>query len=265
MIIPFSQIGSVPPPPADPFADAADGASVAGDSSEWLASDNATAALRPAYNFHDLSTLDPSSEILAAVAMDDNKVTFNLTSFSFPYYSNTPTGPHTAIQIGSNGYIFFGANPANWLPTTWTPASSGSSNTFPHADGPNYCIAALMKDYGVFHIYAKEITTVGQKRLIVQWDVQDIYNAARDVFQCVLREDGSIYFYYDSLLSDVSGDNNTTAGTGVGYDVSPFRYGCQNGNHTAGVMIGGSNPTQNLGLVGKLLVDGLAIRIKPPV
>jgi hypothetical protein len=264
MIFPFSQLRSVPPA-SDPFADAADGASVAADSSSWLASDNATAALRPAYNFHDLSVIEPASEIAALIGVDDGAATFNLTSFSFPYYSNTPTGPHTAVKIASNGYIFFGSNPANWVPSNWTPGG-GAVNTLPQANDPNYLIAPLMKDYEVAHVYAKEITTVGQKRLIVQWEVQDIYGALpTDIFQCVLREDGSIYFYYEHLRSDVSGAQNTTAHTGVGYNVSPFIYGCQNGDHTAGVFIGGSNPVANGALVGKLLTEGLAIRIKPPV
>jgi hypothetical protein len=258
VLIPFSFVRPPTPGGSDPFADAPDGASVAGDSSTWLASDNATPALRPAYNFHDISA-ESGAEITALANGDDVTAIHTLVGFAFPYYGASKT----SVRINTNGCVSFaGVNPS--LPSLWTPGG-GASNTLPHDDDPDDAIFPLMRDYQAHHVYAKEVTS--PNRLIIQWDLWDIYDddsAKHDIFQLVLHEDGSIYFYYEQIDSDISGAQNTTAHTGVGYTWSPFIYGCQNSTHTLGVFIGGSSAVANDPLVGKLLAEGLAIRIKPP-
>jgi hypothetical protein len=257
MIIPFSNIRPPAPGGSDPFEDAPDGADLAADSAAFRTSNDATAALRPAFNFHDISA-ESGAEIMALLNGDDLTAVYNILAFTFPYYGANKT----AVRINTNGVVSFaGVNPA--LPSLWTPGG-GASNTLPHDDDPDDAIMPLMKDYQAHHVYAKEVT--GPNRLIIQWDVWDIYedvSTRHDIFQLVLHESGAIYFYYQTIDSDISGNQSTGSGTGVGYDVSPFIYGCQNAAHSAGVFIGGSSPVANAALVGELLSEGMAIRIKP--
>lgn len=255
MIIPFSNIR--PPSPGGAFTDAPDGVNLAADSASFRVSDDADPTLRPTYNFHDIST-QSGAEIAALANGDDATAIYTILAFAFPYYGTNKT----TVRINTNGVVSFaGVNPA--LPALWTPGG-GASNTLPHDDDPDDAIMPLMKDYQAHKVFAKEVT--GPNRLIIQWDLWDIYenvSTRHDIFQLVLHESGAIYFYYDTLDSDISGNQNTTAHTGVGYDVSPFIYGCQNSAHSAGVFIGGSSPVANAALVGKLLTEGMAIRIKP--
>lgn len=259
MIIPFSNIRRRAPVISDPFADAPDGSGVAADSADFRTSSDATPSLRPTYNFHDISV--SGTELGTLAGGDDVTAVYNLLGFAFPYYGVTKS----AIRVNTNGMISFaGTGPV--LPSNWTPAPSAppAVNTLPSADDPNDLIAPLMKDYKANHVYVKEVTS--PKRLIIQWDCYDFYtnDATRhDIFQCVLHEDGAIYFYYNRIDSDVSGANDHIAHTGVGWDVSPFIYGCQNSDHTAGVFIGGNSPSNDVGLVGQLLAVNMAIRIKP--
>jgi hypothetical protein len=258
MIVPFSFV--IPPAPdvgGGAFDDAPDGADLAADSAAFRTSNDATAALRPAFNFHDISA-ESGAEIMALVNGDDLTAVYNILAFAFPYYGASKT----SVRINTNGCVSFaGVNPS--LPSLWTPGG-GASNTLPHDDDPDDAIFPLMKDYQAHHVYAKEVT--GPNRLIIQWDVWDIYedvSTRHDIFQLVLHESGAIYFYYQTIDSDISGAQNTGTSSGVGYDVSPFIYGCQNAAHTLGVFIGGSASVANDPLVGVLLSEGMAIRIKP--
>lgn len=259
MIFPFSQLKQPSPyGGGGGFADSADGASVAADGSAFLVSDNAEPLLRPTYNFHDISVLGTELGTLAGV--DDGLAAVTLATFLFPFYGTS----FSTMKVSTNGYIFFGTTPSPAIPSFWTPSGSAppSVNTLPSDDDPDNLIAPLLKDYRANHVYVKEVAS--PNRLIVQWDVWDTYatSAQRDVFQAVLHEDGSIYFYYSILGSDVTGANSLSGHTGAGWTSSPMIIGCQNSTHTVGTFVGGNNPLNDGAPVGKLPLVNMAIRLK---
>lgn len=149
----------------------------------WSDSDQIGGAV---YFWNDIAV--PEYEVTDFTNTDNGFVQVNL-DFRFPFYSQT----YSKIFINTNGYITLETSSHDTF----------SSGLLPNASDPQKLIAAYFDDLslGSGAIYCKKEA----KRVIVQYDQVSILgdSDSKLTFQVVLEADGTIIFYYNTLLGSV--------------------------------------------------------------
>ncbi|OZC01749.1 hypothetical protein BSZ36_01355 [Rubricoccus marinus] len=157
----------------------------------WTDSDEAGG---PAFDWVDIS------ETGTAISLGDDDSQQVLLPFTFSFYGED----QTAVYIGSNGILSFGA----------TDSDSYTNDPIPTADTPNAMIAAYWDDLNpslrgrVLH------QDMGDGRFVVTYEDVPHYNLSGEVstFQVILSQSGAIVFQYLTMKDDVSDPTSHTIG-----------------------------------------------------
>ncbi len=149
----------------------------------WIDSDDPSG---PEYVWNDIRS---SGEVLS-LSDDDNER--KDLSFSFPFYENR----YSSIYIGSNGFVSLGGG-----------SDVYHNSAIPFSGNPNNIIAGFWDDLRPdSNVYFQDFGSraVVQYHNVKQYNTDDVYT-----FQIVIEEYGDIYFYYQSMTTNLG---NATIG-----------------------------------------------------
>jgi|GEM_PF-1262444 len=142
------------------------------DGYTWIDSDEAQG---PAFLWNDISSYGT-----ALTFKDDDSTSINLP-FGFKFYGSTKH----RVTIGSNGYLAFGSNGADY-----------SNDEIPNLQTPNNYIAPLWDDLNPEATNSSIYYYGDSSKFVVQYSVPAFLSTTFNTFQVVLLPDGSIRYYY---------------------------------------------------------------------